>query len=104
MTSQSKAEQADDEYEYKKEKALDKVATTLEECLENFHGEEEARISEDIANYTIGYLGVSFGLHVKRHPDIPGQLPLSNSGRDFRVTEKERSLNIGTSKSKERKP
>jgi hypothetical protein len=54
------------DYEYKKERALDKVAATLEECLGQFQGEENNRIREDIANYTIGYLGVSFGLHVKR--------------------------------------
>jgi len=64
MKGQPKTERAD--YEYKKEKALKKVAETLEECLGKFHGEEEDRIREAIANYTIGYLGVSFGLHVKR--------------------------------------
>jgi len=66
MKGQPKTERAD--YEYKKEKALKKVAETLEDCLGKFHGEEEDRIREDIANYTIGYLGVSFGLHVKREP------------------------------------
>ena len=66
MKGQPKEELAD--YEYKKEKALKKVAGTLEECLGEFHGEEHDRICEDIANYTIGYLGVSFGLHVKRNP------------------------------------
>jgi len=85
MKGQSKAERAD--YEYKKEQAIKKVAATLEECLGKFHGEEEDRIREDIANYAIGYLGVSFGLHVKRRLDIPGSLPLCNSGRDFRVTD-----------------
>ena len=55
-----------DDYEYKKEKALEKVAETLEECLAKFHGEENDRIREAIANYTVGYLGVSYGLHVKR--------------------------------------
>ena len=64
MKGELEAERAD--YDYKKEKALDKVAATLEECLGQFHGEENNRIREDIANYTIGYLGVSFGLHVKR--------------------------------------
>jgi hypothetical protein len=54
------------DYEYKRKKALEKVAATLEDCLAKFHGEENNRIREDIANYTIGYLGVSFGLHVKR--------------------------------------
>ena len=53
-------------YEDKKGKALKKVAETLEECLGKFYGEENNKIREDIANYTIGYLGVSFGLHVKR--------------------------------------
>ena len=64
MKGQPATERGD--YEYKKEKALEKVATTLEECLDKFHGDENDRIREDIANYTIGYLGVSFGLHVKR--------------------------------------
>ena len=64
MEGQPKTERGD--YEYKKEKALEKVAATLEECLEKFHGEENDRIREDIANYAVGYLGVSFGLHVKR--------------------------------------
>lgn len=64
MKGQPKTERAD--YEYKKQKALTKVAETLGECLGKFKGEEEDRIREDIANYTIGYLGVSFGLHVKR--------------------------------------
>jgi len=64
MKDQPKTERAD--YEYKKEKAIKKVAETLEEYLGKFSGEEQDRIREDIANYTIGYLGVSFGLHVKR--------------------------------------
>ena len=64
MKDEPKTERAD--YEYKKGKALEKVAATLEECLEKFHGEEDARIREDIANYTIGYLGVCFGLHVRK--------------------------------------
>ncbi len=64
MKGQPKTER--DDYEYKKEKALAKVAATLEECLEKFHGEENDRIREDMANYTVGYLGVSYGLHVKR--------------------------------------
>ena len=64
MVNQPQTERGD--YEYKKEKAIEKVAETLEECLEGFSGEEESKIREDIANYTIGYLGVSFGLHVKR--------------------------------------
>jgi biotin-(acetyl-CoA carboxylase) ligase len=54
------------DYEYKKEEVLSKVASTLEECLKKFHGEEEARIREDIAKYMIGYLGIYFGLHVQR--------------------------------------
>lgn len=61
---QPKTERGD--YQYRKEKTLDKVAATLEESLENFHGEENDRIREDIANYVVGYLGVSFGLHVER--------------------------------------
>ena len=64
MKGQPQTERAD--YDYKKEKALEKVAETLEECLEKFHGEENDRIREDIANYTVGYLGISFGLHVKK--------------------------------------
>lgn len=64
MEGKPQAERAD--YDYKKEKALNKVAATLEECLGQFEGEEHDRICEDIANYTIGYLGVSFGLRVKR--------------------------------------
>ena len=54
------------DYDYKREQALKKVAETLEGCLEDFSGEEENKIREDIATYTIGYLGVSFGLHVER--------------------------------------
>lgn len=65
LANQPKTERGD--YDYKKEKALKKVADVLEECLGNFHGEEDtSRIREDIANYTIGYLGVSFGLHASR--------------------------------------
>lgn len=64
MMGQPKTERGD--YEYKKEKALEKVAATLEECLAKFHGEENDLIREDIANYTVGYLGVSFGLHIRR--------------------------------------
>ena len=64
MKNQPKTERAD--YEYKKEKAIEKVAETLEECLGKFSGEEQDRIREDIANYTIGYLGVSLGFHVRR--------------------------------------
>lgn len=55
-----------DDYEYLKEKALENVAETLEECLGKFSGDDQDRIREDIANYMIGYLGISFGLHVKR--------------------------------------
>jgi len=54
------------DYDYRKDKALDKVAMTLGECLEQFQGDENDRIREDIANYTVGYLGVSYGLHIKR--------------------------------------
>lgn len=54
------------DYESKKDEAIGKLAATLEECLEPFSEEEEDRIREDLANYMIGYLGVSFGLHVKR--------------------------------------
>ena len=64
MKDGPQTERAD--YEYKKEKALDKLVATLEECLGKFHGEENDRIREDMANYTVGYLGVSYGLHVKR--------------------------------------
>ena len=64
MKNQPKEERAD--YDYKRDNAFAKVAKTLEECLGKFHGEENNRIREDIANYTFGYLGVSFGLHVKR--------------------------------------
>lgn len=64
MADSLEAERGD--YEYKKGKTLEKVSETLEECLKEFSGEEQDLIREDIANYTIGYLGVSFGLHVKR--------------------------------------
>ncbi len=65
MATQPKTERGD--YDYKKEKALKKLADVLEECLGDFHGEEDdPRIREDIANYTIGYLGVSYGLHAPR--------------------------------------
>ena len=64
MKGQPETERGD--YEYKKEKALEKVAETLEECLAKFYGEENNRIREDIANYAVGYLGVSFGLHIRR--------------------------------------
>ena len=55
-----------DDYDYKKENARKKLAEVFEELLKQFHGEENYRIREDIANYTIGYMGVSFGLHSKR--------------------------------------
>ena len=55
-----------DDYDYKKENARKKLAEVFEELLKQFHGEENCQIREDIANYTIGYMGVSFGLHVKR--------------------------------------
>ena len=55
-----------DDYDYKKENARKKLAEVFEELLKQFHDEENYRIREDIANYTIGYMGVSFGLHVKR--------------------------------------
>jgi len=64
MMGQPETERGD--YDYKKDKALAKVAATLEECLAEFHGEENLQICEDIANYTVGYLGVSFGLHIRR--------------------------------------
>jgi hypothetical protein len=64
MKNQPKTERGD--YDYKKDQALKKVAQVFEDCLGHFHGEEENRIREDIANYTIGYLGVVFGPHVKR--------------------------------------
>ena len=64
MKGQPETERGD--YEYKKEKALDKVAETLEDCLGKFHGEDNDRIREDIANYVVGYLGVSFGLHIRK--------------------------------------
>ena len=55
------------DYGARKEKALEKVAKTLEECLSMFPTEEEQdNAREDIANYVIGYLGVTFGPHVKR--------------------------------------
>jgi len=54
------------DYDYKQSEAIKKVAATLEECLGEFNAEEDNRIREDIANYVIGYLGVSFGLHVRR--------------------------------------
>ncbi len=55
-----------DDYDYKKENALKKIAEVFENILKEFYGEDNSRIREDIANYTIGYMGVSFGLHVKR--------------------------------------
>jgi len=61
-----KAEQVRDDYDYKKENALKKIAEVFEGVLQQFHGEDNCRIREDIASYTIGYVGVSFGLHVKR--------------------------------------
>ncbi len=55
-----------DDYDYKKENSVNRLAVVFEEILRKYHGEENCRIREDIANYTIGYMGVSFGLHVKR--------------------------------------
>ena len=55
-----------DDYDYKRENAVKKLAEVFEEVLKKFHGEENYRIREDIANYTIGYMGVSFGLYIKR--------------------------------------
>ena len=57
MGKEPKVERGD--YGYKKEKALNEVASTLEACLKHFYGEEQNLIREDIANYVIGYLGVS---------------------------------------------
>jgi len=54
------------DYDYKKENVMKKLAEVFEAVLQEFFGDENDRIREDIANYTIGYLGVSFGLHVKR--------------------------------------
>lgn len=53
-------------YDHKKERALKKLAEVFEEILKEFPCEGNDQIREDIANYTIGYMGVSFGLHVKR--------------------------------------
>ncbi|GAH16354.1 unnamed protein product [marine sediment metagenome] len=64
MAKEPKTERGD--YDYKKDQAMNKLAGVLEGILEDFFGEENARIREDVANYTIGYLGVSFGLHVER--------------------------------------
>lgn len=61
---EQKAERSD--YDYKKENSISRLAVVFEQILRNFPGEENNRIREDIANYTIGYLGVSFGLHIKR--------------------------------------
>ena len=63
---ESKLETPSGDYDDKKEKALSKLAETLEECLSEFSGEENNRIRQDMANYMVGYLGVSYGLHVRR--------------------------------------
>lgn len=59
-------ETTQDDYDYKKEQVRKKLAELFEHILGEFPGEENYRIREDIANYTIGYMGVSFGLHIKR--------------------------------------
>lgn len=64
MKNQPKEVRAD--YAYKKEAALNKLADVFDVFLKQFHGEDNDHIREDIANYTVGYMGVSFGLHVKR--------------------------------------
>jgi len=64
MDNQPEVERAD--YDYKKEKSIEKLAGVFEDILQQFDGEENNRLREDIANYTIGYMGVSFGLHVNR--------------------------------------
>ncbi|MBA7713944.1 hypothetical protein ES703_122955 [subsurface metagenome] len=55
-----------DDYDYKKENAMKKIAEVFEGVLKQFHGEDNWQIREAIANYTIGYMGVSFGFHIKR--------------------------------------
>lgn len=55
-----------DDYDYKQENSINRLAVVFEEILRGFQGEENARIREDIANYTVGYMGASFGLHVER--------------------------------------
>lgn len=64
MAQENETERGD--YDYKKENSINRLAVVFEEILRKFHGEEDARIREDIANYTIGYMGVSFGLHFKK--------------------------------------
>ncbi len=54
------------EYDKKKENSLSRLGVVFEQILRKYQGEEERRIREDIANYTVGYMGASFGLHVKR--------------------------------------
>ncbi len=39
------------------------LGRTLDAILSNFTKPDEARISVDIANYVLGYLGVQYGLH-----------------------------------------
>jgi len=58
--------QNEEGYDYKKKNAMKKLAEVFEDVLQQFPGEENNQIREDIANYTIGYMGVSCGLHVKR--------------------------------------
>jgi len=57
---------ADCEYRRKKEEALKHLASVYEEILQEFNNDEYLRIREDIANYTVGYMGATFGLHVKK--------------------------------------
>ncbi len=60
------SEPNEERYDYKKKNAMKKLAEVFEDVLQQFPGEENNRIREDIANYTIGYMGVSCGIHVKR--------------------------------------
>lgn len=63
MNNQPKTVHSD--YDHRKQNSLSRLGVVFEQILRNYHGEEARQMREDIANYTIGYMGASFGLHVK---------------------------------------
>ena len=57
---------ADCEYRRKKKEVLEHLGGVFANILQEFGEDENPRIREDIANYTVGYMGATFGLHVQK--------------------------------------
>ena len=64
MAEQPETKRGD--YDYKKEEVLKHLAGVFENILQEFGEDDNLRIREDLANYTVGYMGATFGLHVKK--------------------------------------